>query len=76
MRLIEANSLRDRASEYALSNDEYERFCKIIEGEPTAYDVDAVVKELEDSIVCGMFGARFDKDEMEIIDIVKRGCAE
>lgn len=46
-RLIEANSLRDRASEYALSNDEYERFCKIIEAEPTAYDVDAVVKELK-----------------------------
>ena len=73
-RLIDANSLRDRASEYALSSDEYERFCKIIEGEPTAYDVDAVVKELEDSIICGMFGAGFDKDEMEIIDIVKRGC--
>lgn len=75
MRLIDADSLRDRASEYVLSNDEYERFCKIIKTEPTAYDVDAVVKELEDSIVCGMFGACFDKDEMEIIDIVKNGGA-
>lgn len=44
--LISRLSLKDRASEYALSADEYERFCKIIDAEPTAYDVDNVIKRL------------------------------
>ena len=45
--LISRLSLKDRVSEYALSSDEYERFCKIIDAEPTAYDIDKVVEELE-----------------------------
>ena len=45
--LISRLSLKDRASEYALSADEYKRLCKIIDTEPTAYDIDNVVKELE-----------------------------
>ena len=44
-----------------------------VENQPTAYDVDAVVKELEDSVVCGMFGAMFGKSDTEIIDIIKAG---
>lgn len=47
MRLIEDIDLKYRASEYCLSKDEYERFCKIIDAEPTAYDVDKVVEQLE-----------------------------
>ncbi len=43
---------------------------------PIAYDVDAVVKELEDSVVCGMFGAMFGKSDTEIIDIIRKGGAE
>ena len=40
---------------------------------PIAYDVDAVVKELEESTVCGMFGAMFGKSDTEIIDIIRKG---
>ena len=46
---------------------------KVIENQPTAYDVDAVVKELEESTVCGMFGAMFGKSDTEIIDIIRKG---
>lgn len=48
MRLISDKDLKDRASEYCLSEDEFRRFCKIIDEEPVAYDVDKVVKELEE----------------------------
>lgn len=44
--LISRLSLKDRASEYDLSEDEYKRFCKIIDAEPTAYSVDNVIKRL------------------------------
>lgn len=47
MRLISDKDLKDRASEYCLSEDEFRRFCKIIDEEPVAYDVDKVVKQLE-----------------------------
>ena len=47
MRLIDANSLKDRVSEYTLSEDEYKRFCEIIDAEPSACDVDSVVNQLE-----------------------------
>ena len=47
MDLINRTNLKDRASEYCLTEDEYRKFCKIIDGEPTAYDVDKVVKQLE-----------------------------
>ena len=45
----------------------------VIKEQPTAYDVDAVVKELEESTVCGMFGAMFGKSDTEIIDIIRKG---
>ena len=41
--------LKYRASEYALSADEYKRFCKIIDTEPTIYSVDKVIKALEEA---------------------------
>ena len=47
-RLIDADSLKDRASEYTLNNDEYRRFCEIIDAQPTAYDLDKVVEQLEE----------------------------
>lgn len=50
MRLISAGDLKDRASEYCLSEDEFRRFCKIIDEEPTAYDIDSVVEQLEECI--------------------------
>lgn len=46
-RLINAESLKDRVSEYTLNKDEYCRFCEIIDAEPTAYDRDKVVEQLE-----------------------------
>lgn len=39
-RLIDTDSLKDRASEYTLNEDEYRRFCEIIDAEPTAFDLD------------------------------------
>ena len=48
--LISRLSLKDRASEYALSADEYKRLCKIIDTEPTAYSVDNVVEEFVECI--------------------------
>ena len=50
MRLISDESLKDRASEYCLSEDEFRRFCEMIDAEPTAYDIDKVVEQLEESI--------------------------
>lgn len=47
-RLIDTDSLKDRASEYTFNEDEYRRFCKIIEAEPTAYDLEKMVERLEE----------------------------
>ena len=47
-RLIDTDSLKDRASEYTLNEDEYRRFCEIIDAEPTAYDLEKVVEQLEE----------------------------
>lgn len=44
--LISKKSLKDRASECALSEDEYKRFCEIIDAEPIAYSVEGVAHEL------------------------------
>ena len=44
MRLISDEDLKDRASEYCLSEDEYRRFCKIIDAEPTACNMDNLRK--------------------------------
>lgn len=47
MRLINANTLKDRGSEHTLSKDEHKRFCEIIDAEPTAYDAKEVVRRIE-----------------------------
>ena len=82
--LISRLSLKDRASEYALSADEYKRLCKIIDTEPTAYDVDKAIKELNKLDVKaikrykgGTFGDYEGTDyyikKSEAIEIVKQG---
>ena len=82
--LISRLSLKDRVSEYALSSDEYERFCKIIDAEPTAYDIDNVVVELNELDVKaikryknGNFGDYEGTDyyikKSKAIEIVKQG---
>lgn len=48
MRLISDENLKDRASEYCLSEDEFRRFCEIIDAEPTACDVNKLIKHLND----------------------------
>ncbi len=48
MRLISDEDLKDRASEYCLSEDEFRRFCEIIDAEPTVCDVDKLIKHLND----------------------------
>ena len=49
---------------------------KMVENMSCAYDVAKVVAELEEAMVCGMFGAGFNKNAMEIIEIVKAGGVE
>ena len=48
MKLLNTDSLKDRVSEYALSEDEYRRFCAIIDAEPVAYDTNKVVEQVEE----------------------------
>ena len=48
MKLLNVDSLKDRVSEYALSEDEYRRFCAIIDAEPVARDTNKVVEQLEE----------------------------
>ena len=47
MDLINRTSVKDRASECCLTEDEYRRFCKIIDEEPVAYNVDKVIQQIE-----------------------------
>lgn len=46
-RLIDTDSLKDRVSGYTLNEDEYRRFCEIIDTEPIAFDLDRAVEQLE-----------------------------
>ena len=63
-RMIDDMSLKDRVSEYTKSSDEYERFCRIIDAEPTAYNVDNVLNQLEEEKELSY--ADFDKYVAEI----------
>lgn len=47
MRLIEAGKILDNLSGMLKSMDDYDVVKKVINGMPTAYDVDAVVEQLE-----------------------------
>lgn len=47
MRLIEAGKILDNLSGMLKSMDDYDAVKKVINDMPTAYDVDAVVKQLE-----------------------------
>ena len=82
MRLIDADTLKDRASEHSLCKTEYEDFCKNIDDEPTIYDVNGVVQKLverkkqalDDHAIYGMatsLGKAFGLDDA--IEIVKAG---
>lgn len=78
MRLIDADALYEKLqnnSSYDLDFFDAE-LRQIIEGAPTAYDVDAVVKELEKATVSSMGGVSFNKNVMEVIEIVRKGGAE
>lgn len=71
-RLIDTDSLKDRTSEYTLNEDEYRRFCEIIDAEPTAFDLGKVVeqlKELKESKTIGTCKVMI----KEAIEIVKGG---
>ena len=73
-RLIDTDSLKDRASEYTLNNDEYRRFCEIINAESTAYDPDKVVEQLEKEFK-KYYGENWNKAPylVKTIEIVKGG---
>jgi hypothetical protein len=74
-RLIDTDSLKDRASEYTLNEDEYRRFCEIIDAEPTAFDLGKVVeqlKELKESKTIGTCKVMI----KEAIEIVTSGSSQ
>ena len=48
MKLIEAGKILDNLSGMLKSMDDYDAVKKVINDMPTAYDVDAVVKQLEE----------------------------
>lgn len=77
MRLIDAENLKDRVSEYAISENEYERFCKIINAEQTAYDVEKVVEQLEEEskIALEMNESGIYAGLQRAIEIVKTACS-
>lgn len=90
-RLIDADKLNTEFAEIltalkggmgkeSITREEFAEAIKILKGcvdeQPTAYDVEKVVAELEEAMVCGMFGAGFNKNAMEIIEIVKAGGVE
>lgn len=74
-RLIDTDSLKDRTSEYTLNEDEYRRFCEIIDAEPTAFDLGKVVeqlKELKESKTIGTCKVMI----KEAIEIVTSGSSQ
>ncbi len=74
-RLIDTDSLKDRASEYTLNEDEYRRFCESIDAEPTAFDLGKVVeqlKELKESKTIGICKVMI----KEAIEIVTSGSSQ
>ena len=75
MRLIDADAVMRMLTSIELNNGTITDAKMELRNVKTAYDVDAVVKELEDSVVCGMFGARLGKSDAEIIDIIRKGGA-
>lgn len=73
MRLIDADSFKESiGTETKLRK----MICSAIDTQPTAYDVEKVVEQLEEATVSGMGGVGFNKNVYEIIDIVKRGGME
>lgn len=83
MRLIDADALFKEVTEgiYTTGNIFKDMALQnFINAQPTAYDVDAVVKELEEEVekstISGMGGISCNIDETKIIDIVKRGGIE
>lgn len=74
-RLIDTDSMKDRTSEYTLNEDEYRRFCEIIDAEPTAFDLGKVVeqlKELKESKTIGTCKVMI----KEAIEIVTSGSSQ
>lgn len=48
MKLKDAETLKDRASEYCFSEEEYKRFCKIIDEDPDALSLEKAKDIVED----------------------------
>lgn len=80
MRLIDADKFKQQIAAITiadnLSTEKCNAVCRLIDIQPTAYDVDKVIKRLEDKIeitwTCDYLGGRKDAFN-EAIEIVKDG---
>jgi hypothetical protein len=77
MRLIDAEVLIKKLKKTSvfncIRNSADKNVFEIIAEQPTAYDMEKVVEELEEATVSGMSGMSFKKNAMEIIEIVRKG---
>jgi hypothetical protein len=69
MKLKDAETLKDRASEYCFSEEEYKRFCKIIDEEPDALSLEKAKDIVEDR---GILDSETEKKKNNVVKFSKR----
>lgn len=73
-KLISSEGIKARASEYCLSGEEFNRFCRIIDEEPVAYDVEGVLERLKELPKSSTWNTNSDNiDRDTAVNIVKSG---
>ncbi|MDE6908636.1 MAG: hypothetical protein K2P21_10830 [Lachnospiraceae bacterium] len=83
MRLIDADKFKKQIAGMSILNnysaDKANKMCELIDCQPTVYDVDKVVKRLEDMkyVMMGNYGVRREVVSFDdLIEIVKSGGIE
>lgn len=69
MKLKDAETLKDRASEYCFSEEEYKRFLKIIDEEPDALSLEKAKDIVEDR---GILDSETEKKKNNVVKFSKR----
>jgi hypothetical protein len=74
MRLIDADSLKKFLTKLYEAGAPYDGIIELLDKQPTAYDVDKVVKELEELPQCSTWNHNSNNiDRIKAINIVKAG---
>lgn len=74
MRLIDADSLKKFLTKLYEAGAPYDGIIELLDKQPTAYDVDKVVKELEELLQCSTWNHNSNNiDRIKAINIVKAG---